>query len=577
MTILLLTHYFAPENAAPQRRWDGIGRELVAAGHEVHVICPPPHYPLGRVLPEHARAHAPGRTERTAWGGIVHRSAYLPHGSGILSRTVDHLVAAGSSLVLAQRRLGRRRPDVIIATAPGTPTIIAGRLLGWRWMVPVVVEMRDAWPDLVTHTPGLAAGRGPVAMAKRFIHSEMSDWQRRAAHVVTTTQRFADVLEGRGMPRPTVIRNGTAVELYEQIPHDPPPSQPDQGAGPGRSSRYTAAPDEGPHEPTGATAFRPAPQPRPLHALYMGNLGRSQGLDVAVRAAARLRDAGVGIRLRIVGYGAEAGALRALNARLGHPAEILDAVTPNEVAAHYTWADTTIVSLRDWAPLSGRCPRSSTSCSRWVGTSPASSAARARASSPRPARGTSSGPATRRGSRRSGRCSRRTRMPRGSGRPAASGCASTSRTRPSRASTSGCSTRCSIARRSTRRTAAPASQPGISRGACGDSGSRDVRLPASAPRSRRRRSGSARLLNHLSWGCAPPQPPECGGLRRYAEGSSSPRRRSRSRSTRMIAEATSPPRIVSRERSTKSVSQSLERLRFVAPIASGVTKVSATP
>lgn len=211
MRILLVTHYFEPENAAPQRRWRGIGEQLVAAGHEVHVVCPPPHYPLGPVTREDFRRYTPGSIERNEWGAVVHRTAFLPHGSGMLSRTIDNLWAAGSAMRIAHRRFRRARPDVIIATAPGIPSLIAGRLLGWRWVVPVVVEMRDAWPDLVTHVPGLAQGTGPVAIAKRFIHAEMSDWQRRASKVFTTMQRFADVLEGRGIDRPVVIRNGTRL------------------------------------------------------------------------------------------------------------------------------------------------------------------------------------------------------------------------------------------------------------------------------------------------------------------------------------------------------------------------------
>jgi len=319
MHVLLLTHHFPPENAAPQRRWDAFGRRFAAAGHRVSVVCPPPHYPSGRLRRAHRREYGVGTTQVTEYGARVHRTAYLQHGSDIVSRTLDHLVAAADAVRVAMRATRGHRPDVIIATAPGIPTIIAGRVLGSLLGRPVVVEMRDAWPDLVTHTPGLAGERGVRGLVKRTIHRVMTRWQQGADHVVTTTQRFADVLEGRGIARPSVIRNGTAVERYARIgPRDPD------------------------HEE--------------LRALYMGNLGRSQGLEHVIRVAARMREAGVRIDVRIVGHGADASRLRRLNAALGDPVDLRDHVPATEVAGHYEWADTTIVSLRDWHPFEWTVP-----------------------------------------------------------------------------------------------------------------------------------------------------------------------------------------------------------------------------
>jgi len=121
------------------------------------------------------------------------------------------------------------------------------------------------------------------------------------------------------MRAPVVIRNGTDLERYARIP----PRRDDH---------------------------------RELRALYMGNLGRSQGLDHVVRVAARLRDAGVDVRVRLVGHGAERARLEALNRRLGSPVDIRGQVPAGEVAEHYAWADTTIVSLRPWAPFEWTVP-----------------------------------------------------------------------------------------------------------------------------------------------------------------------------------------------------------------------------
>lgn len=323
MRILLITHYFAPENAAPQRRWDGIGAELVKAGHELHVLCPPPHYPSGRVRAGYRKRYRPGSWQTTCYGATVHRVAYMPHGLSMVSRTIDHLVAGVDSIRRALKLFSRRKPDVIITTAPGIPSIFVGRVLGTLWKRPVIVEMRDAWPDLVTHVPGLVREGGSRALVKRLIHELITGGQRGGAGIVTTTSRFADVLAERGMHQPVVIRNGASLAQHRTI------------------------------LPRSVTEDS---KQRELRAVYVGNLGRSQGLDVVLMAAAKLRDEGLQVRLRLVGRGAEAARLAELNALLGSPAELVGPVPASQVGIHYAWADTTIVSLKDWEPFEWTVP-----------------------------------------------------------------------------------------------------------------------------------------------------------------------------------------------------------------------------
>lgn len=319
MHILLLTHYFEPENGAPQRRWRALIERFVDAGHVVDVVAPPPHYPTGNVapgLPAELRAGSHAKGEH---GGTVHRVAFLPHNASIVSRTLDHVWVARAT-VLAVTQLVRRRevrPDVVIATAPGLPTLFAGRVLAKRLRIPLIAEMRDAWPDLVSHTPGL--GRGPAARAKRRVHEFVTGLQRDAALVVTTTESFAEVLRDRGIGAVEVIRNGTSLERYASIP-----------------------PTEHDHEA--------------LRVLYMGTVGRSQGLDNVIRASVIARERGVDVRTRIVGYGADFKRLQALNLELGSPVQLLGRVAPQQVRDHYRWADTTVVSLRDWEPFRWTVP-----------------------------------------------------------------------------------------------------------------------------------------------------------------------------------------------------------------------------
>jgi hypothetical protein len=51
MRILLITHNYAPEVGAPQHRWNALVQRFVAAGHDVAVLAPSPHFPSGRAHP----------------------------------------------------------------------------------------------------------------------------------------------------------------------------------------------------------------------------------------------------------------------------------------------------------------------------------------------------------------------------------------------------------------------------------------------------------------------------------------------------------------------------------------------
>ncbi|MGO1286482.1 MAG: glycosyltransferase family 4 protein [Brachybacterium sp.] len=339
MRLLLLTHYYAPEFGAPQRRWSALIQRFIAAGHRVTVAAPVPHYPAGRPTPTQRRTHRVGGVETGPHGETVLRTAYLPHRADIGSRTADHVIAAADSLRRLRRRFSRpgTRPDVIVATAPAIPTLLLGRTLSLLWDVPLVVEMRDAWPDLVTHVGPVGAlspeaadavQRGAlrrvvswsIALAKGEVHQKVTSWQSGARAVVTTTGRFADVLRERGVSTVHVVRNGTDLSLV-------PP-------------RRDHLPGDHPE----------------LRCLYLGNMGRSQGLDTVVRAAAALRREGVDVQVRMVGHGVEAAELAALAYELDAPVEVIPRIPHREVGRQYAWADTVIVSLRDWAPFAWTVP-----------------------------------------------------------------------------------------------------------------------------------------------------------------------------------------------------------------------------
>lgn len=321
---MLVSHHYAPENNAPQRRWSALVPRFVNAGVEMIVLAPPPHYPSGRSEDE-TGALAPGTTSRGAHGEIVHRVRFREHGPGLRSRSIDQAVAALDSARLGLLLFRRRadRPDVIISTAPGLPSIGAGWLLGLLLHVPHVIEMRDAWPDLIHASGMLRDGRTQVSLQRRLAtHTadRMLTWlQRSAAAVVTTTDSFAQVLRSRRVEHVAVIHNGAPLDRFQ--PLAPPP-------------------------PTADT----------LRVVYVGTIGRSQGLDVAVRAAASAAAIGVRVDLRLVGSGVAQDELEALARSLDAPVTFVGRVGADAILEHYEWTDTVLVSLRGWAPFEWTVP-----------------------------------------------------------------------------------------------------------------------------------------------------------------------------------------------------------------------------
>ena len=327
MRILLLTHYYEPELGAPQQRWGALIRRFRDVGHEVSVVAPPPHFPQG-VAPEGWARGWRGRTHLGRHGETVHRVAYRPYADGLGSRLTDQLVSAADSARTALSRFRDSRPDVVIATAPAIPTLGAGATTAAALRAPLVTEMRDAWPDLLTVAKEWNAAAPPppslVSAALRpglvrLASVATTALQRRSAAVVTTTRSFAAALRARGVPDVHVIRNGA-------------------------------------HAVPGYSVHTPRTPDGELRVLYLGTIGRAQGLGSAVAAARLARARGDRVRLRIVGAGAERDAVAEMARRSDLAVELFDQVPKAEVALHYAWADTMLVALRPWPGLALTVP-----------------------------------------------------------------------------------------------------------------------------------------------------------------------------------------------------------------------------
>lgn len=320
MRILLLTHYYSPEIGAPQRRWRELVTGMLAAGHHVAVCAPVPHYP------HRCASDLDSGNEKTmVWADGPHgerllRLPYLPTSASMAGQLIDHSWSSLFAMRVAAA-LRAAKPDVVISTTPGLPMLftgdIAARLLG----VPHIAEIRDAWPDLIADSSLVRTATRrllPAALTdyaeRTVIPAAFHAVMRRASHIVVTSDVFASRLTASGHKAVTVVRNT-------------------------------------------ATPFRPTAQHRerdassPLRLLYVGTVGRSQGLEALVRAVRELD----GIELTIAGAGAAhrslqrcAESLRSTSGERsgGAAIRVLPQTTGEELERLWKWADSGVVSLR---------------------------------------------------------------------------------------------------------------------------------------------------------------------------------------------------------------------------------------
>nr|WP_242703645.1 glycosyltransferase family 4 protein [Arthrobacter sp. D5-1] len=296
---MLLTHSYWPEHSPPQRRWSSLTREFRNAGWDVEVIAPVAHYPNGRRDLPRREAGFAFSSQTGPHGERIRRVPYLRHlGKSAVARLIDQLFSAIMSVPVG---LGGKKPDAIVATAPSLPTLATGYVLSRLRGVPLIVEMRDAWPDLARDARLV---RGSV---KSLVERVVEFVQHRADLVITVTEGFADILRARGMLNVGTVSNGLDLRTVPFL------------------------------EP-------PAPEREIFHALYLGNHGKSQRLDIAIRASALL---GEGFHLTLVGQGTNRPQLVKLARELNAPVTFFPPMHGSAVLAKYREADTCIVSLRD--------------------------------------------------------------------------------------------------------------------------------------------------------------------------------------------------------------------------------------
>jgi hypothetical protein len=252
MRILVLTQYFPPDMGAPAGRFYDFAQHWRAAGHEVVVVTGMPHFP-GGVLHEGYRRRLFLREVRD--GIDVRRCWTFTSRARFAGRGMAYATFLLSACVYV---LAARLPvDCVVATSPPPTVGLPGLLAAWRRRVPLVLDIRDIWPEAIVQS-----GRLTNPLVIRVFEGLARALYRAATSITAVTDGWRERLTEIGVPREKihVLPNGVDVSAFDA-----------QADG-------TLPPALVALEP-GARWFT-----------YAGILNTPQGLEVILEAAARMRE-----------------------------------------------------------------------------------------------------------------------------------------------------------------------------------------------------------------------------------------------------------------------------------------------
>lgn len=343
MRVLVISQYWLPENGVPQRRWAWLTSILRSEGHSVYVVAPVP-----KSYSRSAAAEGVLSRVKSIWrvtkeegtnGETIFRTGRLPGGSSLTSRILGQAaIAVGMTLgVLAgPPEIRKLNPTVVVGTVPAIPVAMVTKLVARKFKIPYIIDLRDAWPDLLkdANSWNESTGRksirerlfskGPLQMLIWITERSLNRIISQASSLIVTSDWFrrellANPKRGLQNKEIAVIRNVFPPEISAVK----------------RGSR-------GPR--------------KSLNVIYAGTLGRAQNLSNALLAAQYAADHGAVINLRFVGAGAAGENLEKLAKQLTVNVEIVSRHPASELSSHYNWADTALVHLTNWQALENAVP-----------------------------------------------------------------------------------------------------------------------------------------------------------------------------------------------------------------------------
>jgi len=278
MKILLYGLNYAPEPTGIGRYTGEMGAWLAARGHAVRVVPAPPYYPAWRIEPGHPRFY---RREARAGARVLRCPLWVPRnptGAKRLLHLASFALSSAPALIAAATAW---RPQALVAISPTFFAVPAAALAAGLAGVPSWLHVQDLEIDAAFDLGLLPKGGRIASLAFAAERTFLRTFDR--VSTIAPTMRARLVAKGLGDDRVTLFPNWADLSAIT----------PFSGPNPFRAELGLAADQR--------------------VALYAGNLGEKQGLEVLIDAAARLA-ARADLVFVIAGDGAGAKRLRAQGA-----------------------------------------------------------------------------------------------------------------------------------------------------------------------------------------------------------------------------------------------------------------------
>lgn len=283
MNVLFVTHYYPPEVNAPATRTHEHLSRWRKAGEGVRVVTCQPNCPTGNVYSGY-RNPILGEPDEVDGVKVERVWTLIAANSGTLRRTANYF----SFLISAcAKGFFLPRPTLIVATSPQFFAGWAGIIVGKIRRIPVVLEVRDVWPQSIAAVGAIK--NNWVLRFLVFLEQMMYRW---ADHIVTVGEGYKTHIEERLGPKRaagkvSIITNGVDVNKF--LPQDA-----DQ------------------------TFLQKHDLEGKFVCSYVGTIGMAHGLDVVLRAASVLkRKNRDDVVFLMVGDGARREKLEAMSKHLG--------------------------------------------------------------------------------------------------------------------------------------------------------------------------------------------------------------------------------------------------------------------
>jgi glycosyltransferase involved in cell wall biosynthesis len=251
MRIVLLTQYYPPETGAPQNRLSDLAARLKSAGDEVEVWTAMPNYPVGKVQEAYRRKWFFSEFQENV---LVRRSwIYATQSKSIIPRLLNYFSFVFSSII--RGLIHAKKADFILCESPPLFLGISAVIISKIKRAKLIFNVSDLWPE--------SAEKLNIVTNKTVL--------RLAENLELYLYKSAFIVSGQTQGIIENIKKRSTQKNLYWLPNGVDPAW------------------FNPLKYTDAWRYENGFKKDDILLLYAGIIGHAQGLDVIIRAAARLK------------------------------------------------------------------------------------------------------------------------------------------------------------------------------------------------------------------------------------------------------------------------------------------------